>query len=676
MADDPWKEFRTGATTPAASASDPWADFRQPAPPSAASSVLGDVVKSAASGLANGLAETAMLPVTVGRLADDATGWIVDKVDRAGRAVLGMDPASPETVQARQAARAHGVNGYVYGAQDAARSAVSAVSHKPETTAGEFARTVGEFAVPGAALGTGGRVARAVGDVIVPALVSETAGQVLKGTGYEDVGRLAGGVAGGAATGAARAYRAPESVVRRAAGNVSPDEWRQAGDLANNRFGVPLTGPEAVAQVTGGGTRLPDLQRVVEGSLDGGAVMSEFYRNRPAQVRQAVADALDTIAPQDAAPSTLGARAQTAAQAVVDDTRRGINNATRPYYRAAETHLLPEDEFAALADDPRFAAGVARLRGNPELAPDYEHLPDNAVAVVDAVTKDLFARGEALANRANPLYGPELAARSTTAGAAARDLARDPARGGSEAYDTALQMQSAARRDVLQPVEAGPVGRVAATDDTRAAYDALLPRRPLAGSQDEITRTIVSLLEQDAPTTRALVRQGLGDTYDNADRRLQSGENQAVGARFAADVAGSPQQETNLRAVLTALPDDEAAAIFPDLLTTLRATGQRKAQGSPTAFNEAIMRDLGTDSLSARGVDTIRTLSGTRLLTAAGDAAKRALLARGVTELAQMFAAPNSVELLRQAAARGGLAPYVDAGGRAGAIGAAGAGGR
>lgn len=88
------------------------------------------------------------------------------------------------------------------------------------------------------------------------------------------------------------------------------------------------------------------------------------------------------------------------------------------------------------------------------------------------------------------------------------------------------------------------------------------------------------------------------------------------------------------------------------------------------------MRDLGTDSMSARGVDTIRTLSGTRLLTDAGDTAKLALLARGVTELAHMFTAPNSVELLRQAAARGCLAPYAEAGGRAGAIGAAGTGGR
>ncbi|MFG1193382.1 hypothetical protein [Xanthobacter flavus] len=136
-------------------------------------------------------------------------------------------------------------------------------------------------------------------------------------------------------------------------------------------------------------------------------------------------------------------------------------------------------------------------------------------------------------------------------------------------------------------------------------------------------------------------------------------------------VATGPASTTGCRA------SQPSCAPRGNLLTTLRATGQRKAQGSPTAFNEAIMRDLGTDSVSARGVDTIRTLSGTRLITDAGDAAKRALLARGVTEFAQMFTAPNSVELLRQAAARGGLAPYVDAGGgRAGAIGAAGTGGR
>jgi hypothetical protein len=67
--------------------------------------------------------------------------------------------------------------------------------YKPQTTAGEYARTIGEFA-PMAASGGAGAVGR-VANVVAPALMSETAGQLTEGTSMEPYARVAGAFAGG-----------------------------------------------------------------------------------------------------------------------------------------------------------------------------------------------------------------------------------------------------------------------------------------------------------------------------------------------------------------------------------------------------------------------------------------------------------------------------------------------
>lgn len=69
--------------------------------------------------------------------------------------------------------------------------------YKPKTTAGEYARTVGEFLPAG--IGGGGLAARAA-RVAVPSLMSETAGQITKGTEYEPYARAGGAIAGALAT--------------------------------------------------------------------------------------------------------------------------------------------------------------------------------------------------------------------------------------------------------------------------------------------------------------------------------------------------------------------------------------------------------------------------------------------------------------------------------------------
>lgn len=69
--------------------------------------------------------------------------------------------------------------------------------YKPQSTAGKYAKTIGEF-VPGAAL-PGGIARRLLGNVLAPAVGSEAAGQATEGTAAEPYARLGGAVAGGLA---------------------------------------------------------------------------------------------------------------------------------------------------------------------------------------------------------------------------------------------------------------------------------------------------------------------------------------------------------------------------------------------------------------------------------------------------------------------------------------------
>jgi hypothetical protein len=430
--------------------------------------------------------------------------------------------------------------------------------YKPQTMPGQFSQTIAEFA-PGAAIGPGGAV-RKIAEAVVPGAVSETAGQATKGTAAEPYARLMGALFGNLGTaGVAARADAPTRVLRTAAERVQPAQFDEAQRVAETgqRIGVPLTGAEALQQATNNGTKLADVQRFVEGSPQSGR-LAEMMAARPGQMRAATGGALDTIAPQSPTPSTLGPRAAEAATGAIDDVRQGINAATCPAYDAAGRHVLDPADFAPIADDPAFQASLRRLRADEVLGPTYQGQPDNSVAVIDAVTKDMRDRGVALGNAANPGFSSQTAGLYGTGASEARAIARDPARGGIQEYDDALTAQAQARQQNLERLEQGPLGRVAAATNTDAAGRAVLPGAGSpylnAGGEAEIADAVRRLVTQDPEVTAGLVRQRLANPADTSMTRLVGGEAQGGGARFAKDIAGTDQQAANLDAVLRALP--------------------------------------------------------------------------------------------------------------------------
>ncbi|MER9628020.1 hypothetical protein [Mesorhizobium sp. M0296] len=295
-------------------------------------STAKDVALSAGSGIPRGLAETVMFPITLSRMVEGGGNWLYNKAENGVRYAVGADPLSEEEL-ARRAEKAN--SSPAYAAEDRVRQFMDDNLHKPQTTPGEYAGTIAEFAAPGGVPSKGARLAETglgalrkygsefVGNVVAPAIVSETAGQATEGSEYEGLSRFLGAAFGNAATAGLRVHNAPENVVRRATGDVTEQQWQRARDLQNNRTGVALSGPEAISQATNGASALPTVQRVVEGSTDGGARMGPFYARRPGQVDAAVGSTLDQIAPQHPNPSTLGQSAAVAAESAIANTPQG-----------------------------------------------------------------------------------------------------------------------------------------------------------------------------------------------------------------------------------------------------------------------------------------------------------------------------------------------------------------
>lgn len=128
-----------------------------------------DVAASLGSGIERGIVGLAGLPGDVGSIMRSVAGI-------EGPRQTGLTPTSQQVV----------------GAYERVRGGL----HKPQTTAGEYAQTIGEFA-PGAFLPGG--MARRAANVVAPGVASEAAGQATEGTPLEPYARIGGAVLGGMA---------------------------------------------------------------------------------------------------------------------------------------------------------------------------------------------------------------------------------------------------------------------------------------------------------------------------------------------------------------------------------------------------------------------------------------------------------------------------------------------
>jgi len=190
------KQFGGGQPQSAATAEPSWGDTAL------------DVGASLASGVGRGVAGLAGLPGTVQDLANSGLSWAT------GLPELPRSPLSASSLQS-------GLSTVTGGASD----------YEPQTTAGEYASTVGEF-LPGSVV-PGGTLANALRFGVLPGLASEGAGQLTEGTGLEPYARVAAALAAPMLPALASRAISPFS------GAISPE--RQRAITALQGEGVPLT---------------------------------------------------------------------------------------------------------------------------------------------------------------------------------------------------------------------------------------------------------------------------------------------------------------------------------------------------------------------------------------------------------------------------------------------------
>jgi len=528
--------------------------------------------------------------------------------------------------------------------------------YKPQTTPGKYVHTAAEF-VPGTlagplgraetVLGVAGNVARNVGKFgIVPGLASEAAGQATEGTPYETPARIIAGIAGGAAVPAvshvargafgSSVGQIPSVLRAQMPAGVTPQMVDAAGRLIDDaaNAGMRLSWPEALSQVAQSPV-LTNVLRHAEAAPASEARMAQFFGGRVPAIDAAAERQFNTITPPTMAPNTIGPQVGRAAEGVLTDVRDIINARTEPFYQAAENVRLTPQEMARVRALPGYDEASRAVRGDPQLNRYVSHLPEDSVGFLNEVKKYLDQASE---NAARPMAQQPNMQRAAGYGRDAR-AAREIGIAASPEYEVALAAQEGARRQFLEPLLQGPLGRLAQSDiTTQRAIEALFPRNPLPNSAGEITTAVGALAQRSPDAARELVRAHMQSTFNEAARSLQSGVNQAAGAKFRVALAGNPQQAANLEAAVRALPNGDQ--LWPGInrfLDVMEATGTRQNIGSRTAYNTEFLKQLGTSPLETAA----SPFAGLR------DRFQRWQLGQNLDELARLLTDRQSGALLR-----------------------------
>jgi len=496
--------------------------------------------------------------------------------------------------------------------------------YQPQTVAGEYSRTLGEF-LPGA-LAPGSALARGA-SVAVPAFTSETAGQIARGmsggqrdTSAENMARLGGGLVGGFGVGGLGAIRGGANIsLGNAAEGVTPQNLQMAAALRRDAqaMGIDLTNAEAIQQVTGGGSGLTRLQRVVEGQTPR---MAPMFANRPAQVQGAIEARLNQIAP-NVEPGQLAGQAQGAAENVLNTMRRRVNESAEPLYAQLPGQTLDPADLASLQANPSYSIASEQLMRNPELAALVTGGPED-LSTVNRVIQQLDTMGEnARPGVMNPGGNYTLAAQREQAAALARQLASAT----SPEFAAARQTVATGRQAFVDPLRRGPIGTIAGQSDVQpnlvAQTEALFPAMPFEGTAEETARALSLMGEIDPTVGGPLVRQHLARQAMEAQQNLATGANQFGGANFAARAFGNPEQRRTVMGALDVVNRPDPNLAFPPLsanaapargsdpmerlVEVLQATGQRQRAGSETAFNTEAIQNLRGGNLASGAVKSV-----------------------------------------------------------------------
>lgn len=247
-----------------------------------------DILRSTASGAVRGITGLAGLP------------GLVEQVSPTGKALQAIPTVDP-TIRLLQAAQKTGFMtgrpGYLLPEQQQIMSAVEQIpgaeavtQYVPETTAGEYAETISEFAAPGGLFARGLKPALTVAGVGgIGGAVQETQEQLGMSPLASMPLTLASTLAAGYAFNPSRAARYAKEAIK----DVSDEELALATAVERkaNEIGINITAPELIDNKI-----LQGIGQIVYGSEKGGDIMYNYVKNRPQEINKVADSLMDEIA--------------------------------------------------------------------------------------------------------------------------------------------------------------------------------------------------------------------------------------------------------------------------------------------------------------------------------------------------------------------------------------------
>jgi len=437
----------------------------------------------------------------------------------------------------------------------------------------------------------------------------------------------------GAATGGVRST--PADIVNRNLKGVTSEQIRLAQLLQQNSIkqGMPITGAEAIAQVSGQ-RGLTTTQRFLEQAEPSQGTMSQFMAGRPAGVQQGFANVMQGVSPR-APTSATPFNLQQAGQNVIRGAESSVTGNVSPYFTQAGKQAVPNTDIAGMMTNPKISDAVDHVRSTGTYGVKNE--PANSVKTLIAAKQYL---DDQYSKQMNAVTGAEKNAARVTY-SANRQL-DDYLNAVSPDYAKGSQKFEVAQKTQITPLKQGPVGQIA---EGATGADILMPQKPVSLYPADIKRTADLLRRKDPNALPAWTRQNLEGIFNETTQNLSTGQNQFGGPKFAASIAGNKQQRDNLRTLVTETSGMQAWQGFENFLDVAQAQGQRMPANSATAFNEMIKGELGSGVVS-KGLTLFKPSNIVNW-------AENIQLGRNADVLAKMLTDPDSVAKLQELARTG-----------------------
>jgi len=599
--------------------------------------VWEDVGKSAALGVAQGVSETIMVPVTALSLLEDLiTG-----------AAESMNLKAPSPEGSKSLLDMIGA-GRLRPATEAVRKAIGGL-YKPTTPPGKFTRTGAEFAVPFAPL-TKGRTLASILTGVGAGFGSEFAGQATEDSGFEPYARFVGGIAGGGGTNWLANRGNVKRQLKERVKRTTPEEFERAQELQDEarRMGVDLTGAEAL-----GTPDILELAADTAGAARGGAnVMGKFMDKRPKQVEEAVATLGRNIGPE-VTPGQAQQAAQEAAKQVIRNAKRVRSDATKPFYQAADDVEVPRSDVQAIVNaldamKVTRGSGLENVRNALRTRlTDEAGDPVTDVGRIDSARKEFVRRTEA-PNVVGDVIHPEVAAviQPILADMSRMLIKHSP----DYATGRALHVEMS---PVVKALQEGDIGKIADSKTLQAGAKVLTD--PKHAREETIKFVADRLNKVDPDAFPALVKVQIQNVFDAAARDALSGPQPASGANFRKALIGTPQQRKNMHVLLDGVADAYGLnkvtfkrGVYK-FLNVLDRTGRMRSKGPP-ASSQAEMAQGGAIQTGASALDP----STGFFLGKIKRWADRRIMGKNYEALAEILTARDSVTQIQRLAA---LAP-------------------